>query len=69
MRKLLEDNTGIIRAEIEITSISENLFSGIVINENFTQEQKLLFSEFEQKVNQQIFSSLDEIEAKQKLIE
>ena len=64
MTKLLEDNTGMIRAEIEIKSISENLFTGIIKQENFTQEQKLLFNEFEQTVNEHAFSLLDDIEAK-----
>lgn len=64
MKRKIEDNTGIIRAEIEITSVSDNLFSGTIIKHNFSDEQIKLFKEYENLVNNQVLSLLDEIENK-----
>jgi hypothetical protein len=59
MKRLLEDNTGAVRAEIEITSVSENLFSGYIVKQNFTTEQIEAFKEFENLANNQALSLID----------
>jgi len=64
MIQLLEDNTGEIRAEIEITSISGDLYSGHIVTQKFTGEQIELFKEYENIVNNQALSILDEVENK-----
>ena len=62
IKKYLIEESGKIRAEIEINSISKDLYSGIIIKEYFTIEQKELFKEFELLVNDQVLSLLDKIE-------
>lgn len=64
MKQLLEDKDGIIRAEIEIISIKENLFSGKIIRHSFSEYQIQVLKEYEDLVNNQAFSLLDEIEDK-----
>lgn len=64
MRKALEDNTRTIRAEIEITSVSEDLYSGYIVNQSFTDDQINSIKEYEELVNNQAFSLLDKIESR-----
>ena len=64
MKRLLKDNIGVIRAEIEITSVSKDLYSGYIIQQSFTNEQIESFKEYEYLVNNQSLSLLDIIESK-----
>lgn len=64
MRQLLEDNTGEIRAEIEIRTVSKNLFYGNIIQQSFTNIQIEYFKEYESLVNNQVLSLLDKVENK-----
>lgn len=61
MRQIIEDKDGIIRAEIEIDSIKSNLFTGKIICDSFSEYQIKIFKEFEDLVNNQVFSLLDEV--------
>lgn len=62
MIQILEDKTGVQRAEIIITTKEGNLVEGSIINHSFTNEQVAIFEEFCEVINDQIFSVLDEIE-------
>jgi len=48
-------------AEIEVQSIKNGLVSGRMLKQSFSIEQENQFKEFEELVNEQVFSLLDEI--------
>ena len=64
MKKIIEDKNGIEKAEILITSIKTNIFSGEIISNSFNDSEKELFLEFQALVNSQVFSLLDGVERK-----
>lgn len=64
MKGIIEDVDGIKRAEIKIDSNQGNLFCGEIIIHTFTKNQMQTFKEFEELVNDQVFSLLDEVEEK-----
>ncbi len=64
MKQMLEDKSGINRAKIEVNLIKENLYSGEIIKNLFSANQIKAFKEYEDLVNNQVFSSLDKLEEK-----
>lgn len=64
MKNMIFDKSGRKLAVIDVREESPGHYRGTIIEPNFPEEMLSLFREYEQQVNAQLFSILDEIEKK-----
>lgn len=64
MIKTLSDKDGKIKAKIKVKTVNMNLFSGEIISHSFSETQIKILMEYENLVNNQVFSLLDHREEK-----